>query len=105
MKHTICLSILSAAGLFALVGCSTPTEQMASRPQFLSTYNHLKQEDDLTWRYVAPGLLAQCNKFIIDPVQVLFNEVEGKPITPEQREKTAAFIHNLIVQSVSEKYP
>jgi hypothetical protein len=104
MKTKPYLSILSVTGLLVLAGCSTPTPEMTSRPNFLSTYNYLKQVDDLHWRYVSP-LLGQCNKFIVSPVKVLFNEVNGKPITPEQRQKTANFIQNVIIQNLNDKYP
>jgi hypothetical protein len=78
---------------------------MTSRPNFLSSYNHLDQVDDLNWRYVSQPLLAQCNRFIISPVKILFTEVEGKPITAEQRQHSADFVQNVISQALSDRYP
>ena len=74
------LYIVPFAGLLTVTACKT-TPQMTNRPEFLSTYNHLKQVDDLNSRYVNPVLLGLCKKFNVSPVKVLFTEVQGKPIT------------------------
>jgi hypothetical protein len=38
-------------------------------------------------------------------VKVLFTEVKGQPITPEQRERAAAFVRDTIVKEVGQWYP
>lgn len=98
------LSLVPVAGLLALTACKT-TPQMTSRPDFLSTYDHLQKVDATTWRYVSPPLLANCNKFIVSPVKVLFTEFDGKPLTAEQRQRSSDFVHQAIVKTLSERYP
>ena len=78
---------------------------MANRPEFLSTYNHLRQVDELNWRYISPALLAQCNRFVVSPVKVLFTEFEGKPLTADQRQHTADFVRQAVVKALSDRYP
>ena len=104
MKHIRYLWLAPLAGLLALTACKT-TPQMTSRPDFLSTYNHLEKVEPGLWRYVSQPLLANCNKFMISPVKVLFNEVEGKPITAEQRQRSADFVRQAIVTAISARYP
>jgi hypothetical protein len=103
MKMTNYLWITPVAALFALTACKS-TPEMRNRPGFLSTYNHIQKVDDTTWRYVNPVLLGQCNKFIVSPVKVLFNEVEGKPVTPEQRQRSADYVRQAIIQAMSNRY-
>ncbi len=98
------LSLVPVAGLLCLSACKT-TPQMTSRPDFLSTYDHLQKVDATTWRYVSPPLLANCNKFMVGPVKVLFTEVEGKPLTLEQRQRTADFVRTAIIMAVAKRYP
>jgi hypothetical protein len=98
------LYLIPAAALLALTACKT-TPQMSNRPDFLSTYNHLEKAEPGVWRYVSQPLLANCNKFVVSPVKVLFTEVDGKPITAEQRERTASFVREAIVKAISERYP
>ncbi len=106
MNITKYLWLAPLAGLAALTACtSTPTPEMRNRPGFLSSYDHLRKVDDTTLRYVSLPLLAQCNKFIVSPVKVLFNEYEGKAITAEQRQKTADFVRQAIIQALSPRYP
>jgi len=90
--------------LLALTACKT-TPQMTNRPDFLSSYSHLEKVDATTWRYVSPVLLGQCNKFIVSPVKVLFTEYDGKPITAEQRQRSADFVRQTMVQALSQRYP
>ena len=104
MKTKIRLFLIPVACLLALTACKS-TPQMTSRPDFLSTYNHIKKVDDTTWRYVNPVLLGQCNKFIVSPVKVLFNEFEGKPVTAEQRQRTSDFVRQTVSQALSARYP
>ena len=104
MKTKVYLTLIPMAGLLMLAACKT-TPQMTSRPDFLSTYDHLQKVDATTWRYISPPLLANCNKFIVSPVKVLFNEVDGKPLTEEQRQKTSNFIHQAISWKIAERYP
>jgi hypothetical protein len=104
MNTKACLSLIPVAGLLALAACKT-TPQMTNRPDFLSTYNHLEKVDATTWRYVSQPLLANCNKFIVSPVKVLFTEVEGKPITAEQRQRSSDFVRQAVVKGISERYP
>jgi hypothetical protein len=104
MKTNIYLSVLSVTGLLALAACRS-TPQMTSRPNFLSTYDHLQQVDDLNWRYVSRPLLSRCDKFIIGPVKVLFTEVDGQPITPEQRQRSADFVRRVVHQALADRYP
>jgi hypothetical protein len=98
------LYLIPAAALLALAACKT-TQQMTSRPDFLSTYDHLEKVEPGVWRYVSQPLLANCNKFIVSPVKVLFTEFEGKPVTAEQRQRTSDFVRQAIVKAVSERYP
>jgi hypothetical protein len=98
------LSLVPVVGLLALIACKS-TPQMTSRPDFLSTYDHLQPVDATTWRYVSTPLLANCNKFIVSPVQVLFNEIDGKPLTAEQRQRTSDFVHQAISWKIAERYP
>jgi len=104
MKSTAYLTLIPLAGLLALAACST-TPQMTSRPDFLSTYDHLSKVDGTTWRYVSNPLLANCNKFIVSPVKVLFNDLNGQPITAEQRQRSSDFIRQTIVDAVAPHYP
>jgi hypothetical protein len=104
MKTTRYLWLAPVAGMLALAGCKT-TPQMTSRPDFLSTYNHLEKIEPGLWRYVSQPLLANCNKFMVSPVKVLFNEVEGQTITAEQRQRSSDFVRQAIVKAVSERYP
>jgi len=103
MKTKTCMSIILVAGLMALTACKT-TPQMSNRPDFLSTYDHLQKVDATAWRYLNPPLLANCNKFIVSPVKVLFTEFDGKPVTAEQRQHASDFMHQAIVKAVSESY-
>lgn len=102
MKKYLYLAPL--ASLLAVTACKT-TPQMTNRPEFLSTYSHLKQVDDLNWRYVDPVLLGLNNKFIVSPVKVLFTEFKGQPITAEQRQGTADFIRQAVVLALADRYP
>ena len=104
MKNKTYLALIPVAGLLALNACKT-TPQMTNRPDFLSAYNHLQKVDATTFRYVSPVLLGQCNKFIVSPVKVLFTQFDGKPLTAEQRQRTADFVRQAIVKAVSERYP
>jgi hypothetical protein len=92
------------AGLLTLVGCKA-TPEMTNRPDFLSTYTHLQKVETGVYRYVSNPLLANCNSFVIDPVKILFTEYEGKPITEEQRQHSAEFVRQSLIQAVSQKYP
>jgi hypothetical protein len=96
--------IIPAAGLLTLSGCKS-TPQMTSRPDFLSTYDHLQKVETGVYRYVSPPLLANCSKFMIDPVKVLFTEYDGKPITDAQRQRSADFIRNTMAAEVGKWYP
>jgi hypothetical protein len=104
MKTKVYLSIVPIAGMLALTACTT-TPQISNRPDFLSTYNHLQKVDATTWRYASPPQLANCNKFIVSPVKVLLTDLEGKPLTAEQRQRTADFVRQTIVTAVSARYP
>jgi hypothetical protein len=104
MKTKAYLSLIPVVGLLVLAACKT-TPQMTSRPDFLSTYDHLQKVDTGVWRYLSPPLLANCNKFVVSPVKVLFNEIDGKPLTAEQRERTSAFVHQAISWKIAERYP
>ena len=104
MKNKTSLSLMAVAGLLTLAGCKS-TMQMTNRPDFLSTYTHLQKVETGTWRYVSQPLLANCNKFVVSPVKVLFTEVEGKPITPEQRQRSSDFVRQAVVQAISQRYP
>ncbi len=104
MKKSHYLCMVPVAGLLALTACKT-TPEMTSRPDFLSTYDHLQKVETGVWRYVNKDLLANCNKFCVSPVKVLIDEVEGKPVTAEQREKTANFVRDTISKTLSERYP
>jgi hypothetical protein len=104
MNIKLCFSLIPFAGLLVLVGCKT-TPQMTNRPDFLSTLNHLQKVDDTTWRYVNAPLLGNCNKFLVSPVKVLFNEIDGKPLTAEQLQRTSDFVHQAFAWKIAERYP
>jgi hypothetical protein len=104
MKMTKFLYIAPVAALLAVTACKT-TPQMTNRPEFLSTYDHLKQIDDLNSRYVNPVLLGLCNKFQVSPVKVLFTEIQGKPVTAEQRQRTSDFVRNAVIKALEDRYP
>jgi hypothetical protein len=104
MKSTEYLYLAALAGLLAMSACKS-TPEMTNRPQFLSSYDHIKQVDDLNWRYVNPVLLGQCKRFIVSPVKVMFTDLEGKPITAEQREKTSNFVRQTVINALSDRYP
>ena len=87
-----------------MTACKT-TPEITNRPEFLSTYNHLRQVDDLNWRYVNPVLLGLCKRFIVSPVKVLFNEFEGKPLTSEQRQRTSDVVRQAVIKAISDGYP
>ncbi len=104
MKLTAYLSIIPVAGLLVIAGCKA-TPQITNRPNFLSSYDHLQKVDDLHARYVSPALLSRCNRFVISPVKVLFTEMEGKPISAEQRQRSADFVRHVVWQALSDRYP
>lgn len=97
------LWIASAVGVLVTSGCKT-TPEMTNRPDFLSTYDHLQKVEPGVWRYVSPPLLANCTKFTVSPVKVLFTEYKGEPITQEQRDRTAAFVRDEIVKALGQWY-
>ena len=99
-----CYQSLILIALLAFAGCKTKP-QMTNRPDFLSTYDHLQKVDTGVWRYTSPPQLANCNKFIVSPVKVLFNDIEGKPLTAEQRQRTADFVRQSISWKIAERYP
>ena len=103
MKTISYLTLVPLAGLLALTACKT-TPQMTSRPDFLSTYDHLQKVDATTWRYVSPVLLGQCNKFMISPVKIVFTQYEGKPITTEQRQSSSEFVRQAFTRALSTRY-
>jgi hypothetical protein len=104
MKTKVYLSIIPVAGLLLLVACKA-TPQMTNRPDFLSTYSHLQKIDEGVWRYVSPPLLANCNKFIVSPVKILFNEFNDFTLTPEERQHAADFVRQTIITALAQKYP
>jgi len=104
MKATSYLTLVPLAGVLALTACKT-TEKMTNRPEFLSTYRHLRQVDELNWRYVSPGLLNLNKKFIVSPVKILITEFDGKPTTAAQRQQTADFVRQTVVKALSDRYP
>ena len=104
MKTIAYRILVPAVALMAFAACQT-TPQYTTRPNFLSTYNHLQKVDDTTWRYVDPVLLGQCKKFVVSPVKVLFAQYNGQPITPEQRQRTADFVQQTIIQTLGDTYP
>ncbi len=104
MNLKTCLSLIPVAGLLCLTACKT-TPQMTNRPDFLTTYDHLQKVDATTWRYVSKPLLANCNKFIVSPVRVNFTEVDGKPLTAEQLQRTSDFVRQAILTAVAKRYP
>jgi hypothetical protein len=104
MKRAAYLALISVTALLGLTACKT-TPQMTNRPDFLSTYSHLEKVDATTWRYVNPLLLGECKQFVISPVKVLFHEIDGKPLTAEQRQRTSDFVHQAIASKIAERYP
>ena len=104
MKTKIYFGLLPIVGLLALAGCKS-TPQMTNRPDFLSTYDHLQKVDATTWRYVSPPLLANCKKFTVTPVKVMFTEFQGKPITSEQLQRSSDYVHQAVRQGLAEHYP
>jgi hypothetical protein len=104
MKCRIHFVLLPLAALLSLTACKTEP-QMTSRPDFLSSYNHLQKVDATTWRYVSAPLLANCSKFVVSPVKVLFKDYDGKPITDEQRQHSADFVRQTVTQAIGSKYP
>jgi hypothetical protein len=98
---SLCALIGVSAALWS--GCKT-TPEIRNRPDFLTSYNHLQKVDDLNWRYVSVGL-DQCSKFIVSPVKILFNDFQGKPITAEQRQRSAEFIRQNVIQALVDRYP
>jgi len=104
MKTFNLLLVIPAAGLLTLSACKT-TPQMTNRPDFLSTYDHLNKVEPGVWRYVSPHLLANCTKFTIDPVKISFSEYDGKPITPEQKQRSADFVQSTMTKAVGQWYP
>ena len=104
MKAKLYLTLIPAVGLLVLAACKS-TPQMTNRPDFLSTYDHLQKVDATTWRYVSTPLLRNCNKFIVSPVKVLINEMQGKPVTAEQRQRASDFVHQTIASAIAQRYP
>jgi hypothetical protein len=104
MKTKLYFWLAPIAGLLALTACKS-TPQYTTRPNFLSTYNYLRKVDDTTWRYVNPALLGQCDKFMVSPVTVMFTEYNGKPITDEQRQRSADFVRQTVAQTLGDTYP
>lgn len=96
--------LIPVLGVLATSGCKT-TPEMTNRPNFLTTYDHLQKVEPGIWRYVSPPLLANCTKFTVSPVKILFTDYKGQPITPEQRERTAAYISEAMTKALGQWYP
>ena len=104
MQKSKILGIITVTAVLATTSCKT-TPEMTNRPDYLSSYNHLQKVDTGVWRYVSPPLLANCTKFTVDPVNVMFSEYKDQPVTEAQRQRSAAFIQDAIVKAVGAKYP
>jgi hypothetical protein len=104
MKIKGYLFLIPVTGLLILTSCES-TPQMTNRPDFLSTYTHLQKVDATTYRYVSPPLLANCNKFIVSPVKVLFHDYNNYSISAEERQHAADFVRQAFINALSQKYP
>ena len=104
MRKSKAFWLITLLGVLATNGCKT-TPEMSNRPNFLTTYDYLQKVEPGLWRYVSPPLLANCTKFTVSPVKVLFTEYKGEPITAEQREHTAAYVRDTMVKALSQWYP
>lgn len=93
---------LTLTGLLLLAGCAG-TPLPPKRSGFLYKYSNLKQVDATTWRYVNTNRLALYNKFVIAPVQIKVTEFEGKPVTDEQKTKSAEYVRESLTKALESK--
>ena len=104
MKNIVTVVLASAAGLMAVTGCKT-TPNAPVQSGFLSQYHNMKEVEPGRWVYLNKERLGSYNKFMVDPVKVLFTEYKGKPLTDEQRQKISEYVHNAIVNALRDRYP
>lgn len=93
---------LTLTGLLLLAGCAG-TPLPPKRSGFLYNYSNLKQVDATTWRYVNTNRLALYSKFVIAPVQIKVTEFEGKPVTDEQKTKSAEYVRESLTKALESK--
>jgi len=93
---------LTLTGILLLAGCAG-TPLPPKRSGFLYNYSNLKQVDATTWRYVNTNRLALYNKFVIAPVQIKVTEFEGKPVTDEQKTKSAEYVRESLTKALESK--
>lgn len=103
IQSGIYASVLLAAALAS--GCKTPKPTVPVQSGFLSTYNNLVQVDASTWRYLDTQRLPRYTSFQIKTIKVAFDEFDGKPLTPEQRDKVTSYLRDAITRALTPAYP
>jgi hypothetical protein len=105
MKNIVTVVLASAAGILAVSGCKTSTPSAPTQSGFLSHYHSLQQVEPNRWVYLNKDRLGSYNKFIVEPVKVLFTEYQGTPLTDEQRHKTSEYVRNTAINALRDRYP
>ncbi len=103
MKKNLTQWLGLGLGMCLLAGCAGQKFQ-AVPSGFLSTYEHLKPVDTMTWRYVDAPRLAIYTQFKIAPVEILVKNYNGRPVTPEQKQRMADYIRSSVIAALEKSY-
>jgi len=90
-----------------LCGCgSSPPSTKLSKTGFLSNYSGLRPISETSYRYVNPKYnLGNYAKFIIDPVEVLFDEqTKDKAKNWDDIEKLRSYMRSAVVDALEPRY-
>src|SRR5262245_60835040 len=92
-----------AVGLLLLAGCATHPARELVQSGFLTRYDQLHKVDETTSRYVDTEHLRIYKKFWIQPVQVLVQSFNGKPVTEGER-MAAEYVVIALIKALSDRY-
>jgi hypothetical protein len=107
IKLFVPVSFCTLAVLAILVGCEAPPSR-AKMPVagFLSDYSGLEPISDTSYRYVNPKYdLGNYAKFIVDPVEIIFNEqAKAKIKSWDDLEKLRAYMRRAFINALEPRY-
>lgn len=107
IKLFVSVSFCTLAVLTILVGCEAPPSR-AKMPVagFLSDYSGLEPISDTSYRYVNPKYdLGNYAKFIVDPVEIIFNEqAKAKIKSWDDLEKLRAYMRRAFINALEPRY-
>jgi hypothetical protein len=105
---SVYLQILITTGLMAvLCGCgSSPPSTKLSKTGFLSNYSGLRPISETSYRYVNLKYnLGNYAKFIIDPVEVIFDEQTKEKVKSwDDIEKLRSYMRRTVVDTLEPRY-